>query len=80
MEQPLSKSTGFFILGAAVGAMFMALTTPRRGQEMRDKLMESVRKTKNKANNSMNQIEDEIQKSTQIAGEKLGKSKIIEEK
>lgn len=62
-DNSLSKTTAFFMLGAAAGAALTAIATPRNGPEMRNEIVNKLRKTREKTNdsiNSFNEISDDM--------------------
>jgi gas vesicle protein len=46
----------FFLLGAAVGAVVVALTTPKSGRDLRSDLKDMTNKVKDKARRLSNEI------------------------
>ncbi len=80
MDQSATKTTAFFMLGAAAGAALMALATPRNGREVRDKIMESVRTGKKKTEDSLDNFDENIHKVSNAARDKVANLKTEEVK
>jgi gas vesicle protein len=60
MDEPKGKDAMFFVFGTLVGAAVVALSSPYKGHEVREKLRHQVHKMKSKGNNIADNMADDI--------------------
>lgn len=74
MEQT-NKGTVLFMLGMATGALAFALTTPHSGKEIRDRVKDSLRKKRSKAEITGQNIEENLKDARDSAPDRISKTK-----
>ncbi len=60
MEEPKGKDAMFFLFGTLVGATVVALSSPYKGHEVRQKLRQQAHKMKSKGNDIADNIAEDI--------------------
>lgn len=80
MEQSAGNKTGLFFLGAAVGGLIVALTTPRRGQEIRANFKDALHRGRSKAEETADDFTSELAEAVETTRNKFGSTKLVEEK
>ncbi len=71
MEQQMSKGTAMFLLGALTGAFALAITTPRSGREVRERVKDSIRKARHKTDETIHDIEENLKDARDVAKDRL---------